>query len=294
MEIHFEIENRCLLKCRHCSSCASDRGYIMQYTDEDMTAFLRNLPGKKEVYLTGGEPLLYPKIDRLLHKIAKGIDDADIGLFTAGIIREKGKVVSVSDKYAAILSKNGLKTCYLSVYSHCQEKHDQMTRYKGSFGLTRSSALALIHAGIEVRFNTVIHADNDREIIKIVQIAREWGASEVRLLKLIRHGRADQCWDQIGVTGDLYRKAVLDALNSHSGVNITASGVGDIIPCKKDCGSRICPAGKQLLYVTFEGEVYPCASVKNQRTYRIGNIRDKNILEKIGELRQLAYEEKLC
>ena len=73
MEIHFEIENRCLLKCRHCSSYATDAGKNMEYSVDDILRFLNlfNEKTEKEIFLTGGEPLLHPQIVEIIKKIKK-------------------------------------------------------------------------------------------------------------------------------------------------------------------------------------------------------------------------------
>lgn len=47
MEIHFEIENKCLLRCKHCSSYASEYGKQLKYTPEQMIDFLNSIAGKK-------------------------------------------------------------------------------------------------------------------------------------------------------------------------------------------------------------------------------------------------------
>ncbi len=294
MEIHFEIENKCLLRCKHCSSFASSSGDIMQYSDKNMIAFLKGLSGKKKVYLTGGEPLLYPQLDGLLCKISQDVDDVAFGLFTSGIREINGKVASVSDDYAFILAENSLKECYLSIYSHCQKEHDWMTNFEGSFELTRSSASAFIHAGVEVRFNTVITAKNHKKIIEIIRMAEEWGIQEVRLLKLIRHGRAEKLWNVMGIEEEQYRETVIKALGYNGRVRITASGTRDIVPCKSDCGDDICPAGKKQWYVNYQGGIYPCACIKNDKMYQIGNIRDANILGKVEKWRQFSNQKKLC
>ena len=78
MEIHFEIENKCLLGCRHCSSWASGSGHIMDYSVEDMVSFLNKRKGRKEVFLTGGEPLLHPETETLLKRLDTEVEDVGL------------------------------------------------------------------------------------------------------------------------------------------------------------------------------------------------------------------------
>ena len=269
MEIHFEIENKCLLKCRHCSSCASSCGQKMDYAVSDMVSFLNKLKGTKEIYLTGGEPLLYPEIVVLL------------------------KHLPISEEYAEQLACSGLKVCYLSVYSCIKEEHDWMTNVEGAFDLTRVSISHLKKAGIDVRFNSVITSRNQGQLPELIEMAKVYGATEVRLLKLINHGRAEACWDIIGINEDQYRYAVMTILQRENPVRITASGVVDLISCRPFCGKDTCPAGKQLWYITYCGDIYPCASVKNQMHYKVGNIKDDIDTAREG-FHKLLDGEVLC
>ena len=275
MEIHFEIENRCLLGCRHCSSYASSDGCKMDYSVKDMASFLNGLKGKKEVFLTGGEPLLHPEIEMILKRLHTEADGTVLGMFTTGITGNDAQIGSISEQYAQELARNGLEICYLSVYSCSKKEHDWMTNREGSFDLTKDSISHLRKAGIEIRFNTVVTSKNQNRIPELLEMAKDWGAAEVRLLKLINHGRAKNCWDTIGITEEQYRCTIKSVLHRDNPVRITASGAVDIVPCRSFCGKNVCPAGKKLWYVTYQGDVYPCASVKNLSRYKIGNIKEE-------------------
>lgn len=293
MEIHFEIENRCLLECRHCSSKAANDGAVMVYSQENMVRFLNGIQGKKEVFLTGGEPLLYPGIETLFKRLHTEVDGVLLGMFTTGIRGEKGFPEAVSESYAEQLMSLGLNICYFSIYSSNAEEHDWMTGYRGAFNLTRQSIFNLKKAGVDVRFNSVVTAKNVEDISKITRLAEEWGVSEVRLLKLIRHGRAELCWDSIGVTEEKYRQVVREIFEKDNSVRVTASGAVDIAPCRHFSRRNICPAGKQLWYITYQGDVFPCASVKNNLKYRVGNICE-NIIDQCELPNQFSNEKILC
>ena len=83
MEIHFEIGDRCMLKCRHCSSMASEAGDVMKYSEQDMTRLLKSINGPKEVFLTGGEPLLYENLEALLEYLQEETED----IFTSDLLQ---------------------------------------------------------------------------------------------------------------------------------------------------------------------------------------------------------------
>lgn len=293
MEIHFEIENKCLLSCRHCSSGASLAGIEFDYSMEQMIDFLSTISGEKLVFLTGGEPLLNRNFENLLLSIKKA-GNASAGIFTSGVVDDNGKMQAVSKAQAERLSGLGLKICYFSVYSHDAKLHDWMTQIQGSYSISRESIKNMRNAGIEIRFNTVVSKINKDYIEGIIQLACSWDAAEVRLLKLIEHGRAHNCWDEIGISENEYRSVVEDVINKEHAIRITASGVTDITACRPVENAVACQAGSRLLYVTYHGDIYPCASVKNNDLFCIGNIRDKETWVRYLADEKTYRKEPLC
>lgn len=295
MEIHFEIDNRCLLNCRHCSSLASMEGEKMQYSEKTLGEFLKNIQEKKEVFLTGGEPLLYPGLDKLLKRLNDETTNLTLGLFTTGIVMEESsKPSAISREYARILSDCRLKICYLSLYSYQENEHDWMTRLKGSFKMLSESVNNLRAEGIEIRFNCVVTRKNYLGFDKIIEVAKSMGATEVRILKLIQHGRACEYWEELGITNEEYRSIVSRLVKREKEIRITASGVIDILPCRYLYHVASCPAGKQLLYITKDGNIFPCASVKNNNDYLIGNIQDVDIYERWNDYQENIGKKILC
>lgn len=294
MEIHFELENRCSLMCRHCSSNASAKGIEFDYSIEKMIDFLSAISEEKMVFFTGGEPLLNKDFENILMLIKKRVSNVSVGIFTSGIVSVDGNIQAVSDNQAKRLAKLGLKTCYFSVYSHDAKVHDWMTQTQRSFNLTKESIENLRNAEIEIRFNTVITKLNKDCIDKIIQLALFWNVEEVRLLKLIKHGRACFCWNEIGLSENEYRNTVKDILNKKHNMRITASSAIDIIACRPVENSVACQAGSKLLYVTFNGDIYPCASVKNNITFCIGNIKKKRTWAQYLVDEKTYRENPLC
>lgn len=295
MEIHFEIENRCLLECRHCSSFAQATGNNQEYSVLDMIRFL-NLFGSvdKQVFLTGGEPLLHPDITYMIETLKENTCNTKIGLFTSGIVDDGVKLTSVSDELAYDLSTRGVSCCYLSVYCSDAQGHDWMTGVSGSFGLTQQSIRILKKNDIDVRFNTVVTAVNADRIMDIIKLAEDWEVSEVRLLKLIRHGRAIGSWNEIEMNELQYRDLVNRVRRIKTNVNITVSGMEDVIPCRKFCKVGECPAGKKLWYVTYKGEIFPCASVKNNPSFCVGTVSDDMLKNKIMKNTSILSGGMLC
>lgn len=251
----------------------------MKYTVEDMIAFLNQFEDEKLLFFTGGEPLLYQHFESLLEQLGKWIPKVSFGMFTTGIINKNGELMPVTEEMARKLKKAGVSICCFSIYSHKELEHDWMTGEEGSFRMTKAAIANFQKAEIQTRFNSVVTKKNKNSFQKIIDMASEWGISEVRLLKLIKSGRAVAVWEEIGISEEDYREVVEILLKGNSNVRITASGLPDLLPCRSDSCKSGCQAGSGLLYVTYEGDIFPCASVKNNKAYRLGNIkcREKTI-----------------
>ena len=294
MEIHFEIENRCLLKCRHCSSFATAQGKRMDYTTKEMIAFLQMFSEKKYVFLTGGEPLLYEEFDDIIFSLKNKLSNVSIGAFTTGIVAHQGELCGISEKRAQNLASLGLEICYFSIYSAQAKKHDWMTENEGSFLLTLESIKRLCEQDVEVRINLVITRKNQEEISDIIEMASSLDCAEVRLLKLVNHGRAKKCWSDIGVAEQEFRNIVLENVNRYKNIKITASSCPDILPCRPFSDAQGCQAGSKLAYVTYEGNVFPCACATNSECYKIGKIDDIIRLKQYFERKKPVNDIALC
>ncbi len=294
MEIHFEIENKCLLECRHCSSYATNMGDTKNYCLDDIKNFLKLFEEEKYVFFTGGEPLVHCQIDEILHVLNSEIENITLGIFTTGILEQDGQLYPISKEYAKRLAERGLKICYFSIYSSCAEKHDWMTKKQGSYDLSIESMRNVAAEDIEVKINLVITKKNCKEIDNIIELASSLNCTEVRLLKLIRHGRACECWEDIGLTEQEYRRIVLEVINKYSGIKITASSCPDILPCRPSTNAEGCQAGSNLAYITYEGEVFPCASAKNNKYYKIGNLNELRVVHNYFENINCINQGILC
>ena len=294
MEVHFEIENRCLLQCRHCSSNAGAAGKTMEYELKDMASFLGRLPGHKTVFFTGGEPLLNKNYELILRTLKKDVPNISLGMFTSGILENGGEMCPVSEEYAELLVNSGLEICYFSIYDVKEKEHDWMTGRQGSFQITEASVKHFLTQGADIRFNLVVTQKNKGRILDIIDLASSWGGSEVRLLKLVNHGRAEKSWNTIGIKEEDYSQIVRQTYTDNEKIRITASSCTDILPCRPMPNAEKCQAGTRLLYVTFEGAIFPCACVKNNPRYMIGNIKEDIDWHKYFEKRGTCNKRALC
>lgn len=273
-ELHFELEPNCILACRHCSSQAIKKESI-QYTEKDVLRLVK-AADPCEIYFTGGEPLLFENLAPLFSGITSQLPACKLGLFTTGIIQRDGHLAPVGVEYLTQLYQAGLRVCYISLYSDEEQWHDYMTNTTGSFMKTVQAIKNMTAVGIDTRINLVVARFNASRIRDIIHFVSGLNVSEVRLLKLIRHGNASNCWDTIGLSDQEYLQAITSIYSTREELEtrITFSSIPKLDPCRPLSNSRGCQARKNLLYVTLTGDIYPCACVKNDTAYLICNIKD--------------------
>lgn len=181
--VRLSITDRCDLACVYCRPHRKD-GYLPSATRLDVAAWetlVRGLArrGVRRVRLTGGEPLLHPRVVEIVHAVARvpGIDD--VALTTNGT-----RLAELS----STLREAGLQRLNVSVDSL------DPTRF---FRFTRGGRLEDVLAGVDaarragfddLKINTVAMAgENDDELASIVRWAWSIGATP-RLLELMAIG----------------------------------------------------------------------------------------------------------
>lgn len=278
-ELHFELEPDCILTCKHCSSQAIKQE-VLQYDREDVLRLVKAV-NPLEIYFTGGEPLLFPDLLPLFSEISSQFPKCSLGLFTTGIIQNDGHLVPIGLDALTQLYQSGLRICYVSLYSDEEDWHDYMTGTAGSFGKTVQAIKNMHVAGIDVRINLVVTRFNASRIRDIISFVSDLNVSEVRLLKLIQHGNAANHWDMIGISDQEYLHTITSIYSCRKelGIRVTFSSIPKLAPCRPVGDSCGCQARKKLLYVTLNGNVYPCACVKNDSAFLICNLKDEYLEE---------------
>jgi cyclic pyranopterin phosphate synthase len=178
--VRVSLTDRCDLACVYCRPSRSD-GYLeKRLEDEAWRAMLRALvqTGVRRVRITGGEPLLHPRVTELVRYVASlGVED--LALTTNATLLAK---------LARPLREAGLRRLTVSLDSLVPERF---------WRITRGGRLDTVLAGIEaaravgfeeMKLNTVVlRGDNDDELPAIARWA--WARSIVpRFIELMHIG----------------------------------------------------------------------------------------------------------
>jgi cyclic pyranopterin phosphate synthase len=178
--VRISLTDRCDLACVYCRPSRSD-GYLeRRLDDEAWKTMVRALlqAGVRRVRITGGEPLLHPRVTELVAFVASlGVED--LALTTNATLLEK---------LAQPLRRAGLRRLTISLDSLLPERFWRITR-----GGRLDRVLAGIEAARAVGFdelktNTVVlRDDNDDELPAIVEWAWERGIVP-RFIEVMRVG----------------------------------------------------------------------------------------------------------
>ena len=120
-----ELLQKCNLSCSHCYAESSPRGAKSSLTLEQWQSVLTEASqlGCRNVQFIGGEPLVYPHLDKLL-TTADFLGYETIEIYTNGTL--------INDQMVKIFKNTGVRLA-LSFYSHDEETHDRIVGSKGSF-----------------------------------------------------------------------------------------------------------------------------------------------------------------
>lgn len=121
-----EVNNYCELKCRF---CVADLGYKYPSTNISLELINEILnkykdERKKAIFITGGEPLLHPRIIQIVQRFA---EDGYYTYITTNGQHFKDK------KFAVDFMFSGIHRVAIPVYGCCSEIYDKMTGVTGSF-----------------------------------------------------------------------------------------------------------------------------------------------------------------
>jgi MoaA/NifB/PqqE/SkfB family radical SAM enzyme len=162
--VSFEVTYSCNARCRHCHLGGPVKGELAtaeQYGK--ISRILRPVVAQ----LSGGEPILRRDIEDIIRAIRRKNRAPFIVLTTNGALLNK-------ERYTR-LRNAGVDEFSLSL-DYPDERHDEFRGIPGLFGRIRSFVSEIRDGNNPgVTLSCVIQRDNFRDMIKLAELAREWG-----------------------------------------------------------------------------------------------------------------------
>lgn len=289
---------RCNLTCLHCymEGSPSRREQLPLEVVLGAVAECKRLD-IGALYLTGGEPLLYPGLHDVL-RAAGQVPGLQVTLCTNAML--------VIPRHATFFNEMGTRV-NVSIDGDV-EFHDYFRNLSGAFRASERGVRTLVQAGVRVTIVTTISQGNAHLLPFLAEWAAKAGAVQLRVQPLLKLGRGLQIADQCLTTAQLNRLLLQlsDLANEHraAGFGCSLVGVSRRFLLAHPCGAYVCNGlgchrrvAKEIkkLVVREDGTVLP--EVTNlSHEFAIGNILDGPLSMLVSRYFENGYEkfDQLC
>lgn len=261
--VRLSLTDRCDLACIYCRPDKRD-GYLDESLDLDAwKTMARGLvaAGVRRVRLTGGEPLLHPKIVEVVAFLAAlGLEDLALTTNATRLAR-----------HAAALRAAGLSRLNLSLDTLDAERFRRMTRGGKLDVVLRGIDAALAVGFDEVKLNAVVvRGENDDELEDLVRWS--WARGIVpRFLEVMAIGEGAKLADRV-VSAREMRARLAHLLHAGDPIHEAGRGPAKYLVAREDPTKKVgfitgttdtyC-AGCDRLRVAADGTLRPCLATND-------------------------------
>lgn len=283
LKAFFNITKRCNLYCAHCYNCSGER----ESPELPLSAVLASFDqmhshGIFKVTLAGGEPMFHRHFDDILSHLAK--TDFTISIVTNGIC--------LTDRRARLLEATPVvRSITVSLDGASSDTNDRV-RGTGSFHRTLAGVRTLRkHYERELALRITLMRTNIGETDRFAALAKELGASEIKVNSINPYGRAVGRNDLL-ISNEEYTEARdrLAAAAHQLGIPIE-------VPAHKyqrDDNDQIglCRAGEETCEIDGDGHVFPCSFSFGR--FCAGNVADTPLQEILIQLQLHSINNAWC
>lgn len=263
-ECWFHITDACNLSCRHClfaASPAKTQSLPLHLLQSAVKQALKL--GCSLFSFTGGEPFLYPDFLQFIQTLLDENKNVHVAVLTNGMLLHQFlDQLAVMDRLHLQVSLDGLET-----------SHDSL-RGKGNYQKLMKNLVALKQAGIPVTLSVAISNENIHDLLKLVDIAAEVGASSIHLLYHFVRGKGSQ--EQF-ITPDIIFPKLLAAWQRASELGLTIDNIETLrSQIFSTPGTRydLSNTGWESVAVGPDGVIYPSPALVGMEKTACGHLDD--------------------
>ena len=286
-----EITSDCPMGCEFCSSNVG-RCRVVSYSLEEMKSIVDEVStlGCKTISLSGGEPLVHPRII----EISKYIKDKEIYLhiYTSGNVFYFQSAGPLSASLVSDLKTSGIDKLIFSIHGGEPELHDSVTNVKGSFKNLIDSIRIANNFGIKIELHFVVTKKNYREFPKICSIAKQFNIDLIRVLRLVPQGNGatSRSLLELDIIETEDFKTIIKNLIKDSAIPIRVGSYYSILRLKQ---GNICTAAIKKASILPDGYMVPCSSMKEDLFKTEENNIKKHSITEIWNKSALFTETRL-
>ncbi|MCD4785828.1 MAG: radical SAM protein [Candidatus Eremiobacteraeota bacterium] len=272
----WEITKQCNFNCAHCVVCATAKRPDDEMTTEMAKRFTEKFAdiGGRQIFFSGGEPLLRDDLEEIMNHAG------NFG-FHSFSIASNGSVLN--EKRLKTLIKAGVNNMQFSLDGATPEENASIRGAGiGAFEKILRAIRLTRDAGISVTVGTFFNPRNIDSIPDMVELCRREKVPMLRFSGFIPLGRG-RCqevidgmkfsWEQI----ERFLKFICSYDPYQTGVQIGFDhAFGPFME------RNVCTAGKQIFYLSSNGDIYPCPSFLHP-DFKCGNAFE-NSLEDLKDI----------
>lgn len=262
--VSIELTHKCPLKCKHCYVDAGEGKSIDYNLLEKICKEVIEL-GIERIQLTGGEPLVYDKIDEIINFICD--HNLELDLYTSGVVSSK----NIYDTIEKI--KNIKGTIQVSI-DGLKSTHDEIRGVNGSFDKSIEFIRKSSELGVNTTVATCIIDQELEEIEELVKILKSIGVKRFRLGNISEQGRAK---DNVVATKfekqqkiNTWKKYLAKKYNDSS---FFVEFVDEKIIEAFQLDNRSCGMGYDMVKISPDGLIYPCILSESP----VGDIKNRGL-----------------
>ena len=247
----------CNIRCRFCyAGCTGGTGFEELEVNEfkKILDIIRYEAGVPSVSFTGGEPLLFKDLAKLI-KYASKVNKMRVNLITNGTL--------ITPKKAKQFARAGLASAQVSIESGDSFVHDSITGVPGSHKASVEGFKALMAEGITVHPHFTICKPNRESILQYPKFCEEIGAQRFSANLVIPAGRGSD--QELTVSYSEIREIIDEIKRESSRVGVkfmwySPTPICLFNPVAAGFGNKGCSACEGLLSINPKGDVLPCSS----------------------------------
>ena len=264
-----ELTYRCPLHCPYCSNPVDHDREVLDPSIWELVVDDAAELGVVQLHLTGGEPLLYPDLERLVCRARSC--QLYTNLVTSGIPLERERLV--------VLVAYGLDHVQLSFQDADQAASDVIA---GARVFERKLEVArwVKELGLPLTMNVVLHRANIAHVPELVELAEHIGADRLELANTQYLGFAYANRGTLVPSRDQIERAFDAAAEARERL----AGIMEVVFVKPDYFSetpRACMDGwaNRYIHITPSGRVLPCHAAEVIPHLQFDNVRDRTLSE---------------
>ena len=248
----WELVTRCNLRCAHCFYEEHVRSTPNERISQIVQALVRASPSK--VILSGGEPLLHPRLFEAIE-----------GLAGQGILVDVTTNATLLDKASAVrLKESGCEELSVSLDGASEEAHS-ILRPSGTFMKALEGIRHALNAGLKVDLVCGVVPASIDAIHEWALSAPALGVASLTLINIFQSGRGASRTDLALGDADYQRvSGCVEALRNH----LTQIPVRTVRLFKQSPLGE-CPSGRSMFYIDVAGRLGQCRWTGDRRAMAI-------------------------